>query len=177
VEKNHPRNTPHSRHWRIKMLSKQLQKDSAEQVTIVVKNVDAATITTGLGVALAVDTSCDGMNAIKQAATTYSVGFIGISQKDIPVNGYGTVVCWGVADSILLSNAGTSITVTKGDVLWPSAVAGAFYSSARGASVVNAGMSTLTASGLLGASKTYVIATSSNTVSAAAYVSGLVRAL
>ena len=93
------------------------------------------------------------------------------------MNGYGTVVCWGVADSILLSHAGTSITITKGDWLWPSGVAGAFYSSANGALVVNAALSTATAAALLGSVKPYVIATGSITVSAAAYTSGLVRAL
>ena len=159
------------------MLIKQLTKATGEQVCIVVKNVDAATLTTGLGVCLQTAASCDGISVVKQPATTYSTAFIGISQKDIPVNGYGTVVCWGVADSILLSNAGTSITVTKGDWLWPSAVAGAFYSSARGALVVNAALSTATAAGLIGEVKPYVIATSSITVSAAAYVSGLVRAV
>ena len=159
------------------MLSKQLQKTVGDSWTIVVKNVDAATLTTGYGVVLCADASCDGISAVKQPATTYGATFIGISQKDIPVNGYGTVVCWGVADSILLSNAGTSITVTVGDLLWPSGVAGQFYSAATGAQVVNAALSTLTAATLFSKVKPYVVATSSITVSAAAYVSGFVRAV
>jgi hypothetical protein len=159
------------------MLSKQLQKTEADSWTIVVKNVDAATITTGLGVALCGTlASCDGMNAIIQPATTYSATFIGVSQKDIPVNGYGTVVCWGVADSILLSNAGTSISVGKGNYLWPSAVAGAFYSTTP-AAVVNAALSTYTAANMYAAIKPYIVATSTIAVSAAAYVSGFVRAI
>ncbi len=160
------------------MQSKQIQDASAEKVTIVVKNVSATTMTTGLGVALVHSgASTDGISAVIQPATTFSTCFLGISKKDIPVNGYGTVVCWGVADSILLSHAGTSITITKGDWLWPSAVAGAFYSSARGALVVNAALSTATAATLAGETTPYVIAIATNTVSAAAYVSGLVRAL
>jgi hypothetical protein len=161
------------------MLIKQLTKADGEQVCIVVKNVDAATLTTGLGVILQSATSIDGINAVKNPATSYGSMFVGISRQDIPVNGYGTVVCWGIADSILLSNAGTSITITKGDWLWPSAVAGAFYSSARGALVVNAALSVYTAQSLVGEVKPYVIATTTvpNTVSAATYVSGMVRAL
>ena len=158
------------------MLSKQLQKTTADTWTIVVKNVDAATITTGLGVALCGTlASCDGMNAIIQPATTYSATFIGISQKDIPVNGYGTVVCWGVADSILLSNAGTSITVGAGNVLFPSGVAGQFYSAATHGGVINAALSTLTGATAFSVLKPWVVATSTITVSAAAYVSGFVR--
>ena len=160
------------------MLSKQLQKDSAEQVTIVVKNVDAATLTTGLGVILQSTTSCDGISAVKNPVTTFGSMFIGISKKDIPVNGYGTVVCWGVADSIQISSAGTSITITKGDYLWPSAVAGQFYSTARGAVVMHA-LSLYTAQSLIGEVKPYIIATQTvpNTVSDTAYISGFVRAL
>lgn len=160
------------------MLSKQLQKDTAEQVTLVVKNVDAATLTTGLGVILQNTTSLDGISAVLQPATTYSPTFLGISQKDIPVNGYGTVVVWGVADSIQVSNVGTSITVTIGDTLWPSALAGQFFTSnANDARVVNAALSTLTAANAIGALKRYVIAAQSQTISANAWVKGLVRAL
>jgi len=160
------------------MLVKQLTKADGEQVCIVVKNVDAATLTTGLGVILQSATSIDGINAVKNPATTFGSMFVGISRQDIPVNGYGTVVCWGIADSILLSHAGTSITITKGDYLWPSAVAGAFYSTARGALIGHA-LSAYTAQSFLHEIKPYVIAvtTNPNTVSAAAYVSGFVRAL
>lgn len=160
------------------MQSKQIQDKSAEKVTIVVKNVDGSTMTTGMGVALVhTGASIDGVSAVFQPATTYSTCFLGIANRDIPVNGYGTVVCWGIADSILLSHAGTSITITKGDWLWPSGVEGCFYSSAAGANVTNAALSTVTAAALLGSIKPYVIATGTNTVSAAAHVSGLVRAL
>jgi len=159
------------------MQSKQIQDASADKVTIVVKNVSATTMTTGLGVALVhTGASVDGISAVIQPATSYSSHFIGISKKDIPVNGYGTVVCWGVADSILLSSVGTSITVTKGDMLWPSAVAGNFFSTTP-AAVVNAALSTYTAANLFTATRPYIIATSSITVSAAAYVSGFVRCL
>jgi hypothetical protein len=114
------------------MLFKQLQKDTAEQVTLVVKNVSATTMTTGLGVALVgTGASLDGISATIGTASDFERLFIGIARRDIPVNAYGTVCCWGVADSVAISaNVATSITITAGDQLWPSAVAGQLYSSA-----------------------------------------------
>lgn len=152
------------------MLIKQLTKADGEQVCIVVKNVEAATMTTGLGVAFQATTSCDGINAVISQATTYNATFCGIARQDIPVNGYGTVVCWGIADSINLSNAGTSITIGIGNALWPS-VAGRFYSTNP-----TTDLSTLKVTNVI-QWKPYIIATSTANVSALAYVSGLVRAL
>lgn len=161
------------------MLFKQLQKDTntPEQVTIVVKNVSATTMTTGLGAALvAAGASIDGVSATILTASNYQKGFIGISRSDIPVNAYGTVCCWGVADSIAISaNVATSITITKGDQLWPSAVAGQFYSS-NTKDTVN--LSTLAVSDLP-LNKAYVMAVdtvglSSGTIK---YIRGFVKAL
>ena len=159
------------------MLMKQLQKDTAEQVTLVVKNVSATTMTTGLGAALvAAGASIDGISATISAASTYGKLFIGIARKDIPVNAYGTVCCWGVADSVAISaNVATSITITAGDQLWPSAVAGQFYSSAANDAV---NLSTLAVSALA-TNKAYLMAVdtvglSSGTIK---YIKAFVKAL
>ena len=143
----------------------QINKSDAEKVLIVVKNVDGGgSITTGLGVCLvAAGASIDGLSAVKSLAAS-AKSFVGIAQQDIPINGYGLVCSWGYAASVLLSNVGTSITITRGDTLIPGAVAGTYFSS-----VTDQGMSTLLYK--------YVYAASSNTISAAAYVSGIVRAL
>ncbi|NBP29885.1 MAG: hypothetical protein EBV23_09965, partial [Flavobacteriia bacterium] len=85
---------------------------------------------------------------------------------------------FGLADSVALSAVGTSITVTRGDALWPSAVAGYFFSSAANdGKVTNAALSTLTAAQLLPAIRFSVTAVDSITISAQAYVRGIVRAL
>jgi len=128
-----------------------------------VKNVDAATITTGLGVCLVVSgASIDGVSAVRSTAGNQK-GFAGIAEDDIPVNGYGVVCVGGFTNSVLLSNVGTSITVSAGDTLIPGAVAGTFFSSVTGQA-----MSTLL--------YRYVVGADSITISAAAYVRGIVRA-
>ena len=133
------------------------------RAVINVKNVDAATITTGMGICFVVaGTSVDGVSALKATAATHK-GFAGIAEEDIPVNGYGIACVAGFTNSILISNVGTSITVTAGDTLKPGAVAGTFFSS-----VTDAAMSTLL--------YRYVVTADSATISAAAYVRGIVRA-
>lgn len=160
------------------MQIQQLNKIDAEKILIVFKNVDAATVSTGLGVALINSgASCDGVQSVKQPATTYSKTFYGISVKDVPVNGYGLATVWGLANSVALSAVGTLITITAGDNLWPSAVAGYFFSSAiNDTDVVNAAASALTLAGLR--AKNYRLSAVDTTpVSAAAYIRGIVRAL
>lgn len=161
------------------MQTQQLNSGDAEKVLAVFKNVDAATISTGLGVALINSgASCDGVQAVKQAATTFSKTFFGISKADVPVNGFGLSTIWGLADSVALSAVGTSITITAGDQLWPSSVAGYFFSSAANdIKVVNAALSALTAAQLFPATKNYMNAVDSITISAQAYIRGFVRAL
>jgi len=152
---------------------------NAEKVLVVFKNVDAATVATGTGVALINSgVSTDGINSVRQPATTYSKTFYGIATRDTPVNDFGLAIVWGLADSIALSAVGTSITVTRGDNLWPSSVAGFFFSSAANdIRVVNAGLSTITAAALVQNTKNWVTAADTITISAQAYVRGIVRAL
>ena len=161
------------------MQIQQLNKDSAERVFVVFKNVDAATVSTGLGVALINSgASTDGVQSVKQPATTFSKTFYGISRTDVPVNGFGTACVWGLADSIALSAVGTSITVTRGENLWPSAVAGYFFTSnANDAKSTSTGLSLVAASAFIQNVKTYAVAVDSITVSAQAYVRGIIRAI
>lgn len=112
------------------MKTQLINQTDAEVVKISVKNVDGGgSITTGLGVALVqAGASIDGLSAVLMTASNYE-GFVGVAAQDIPINGYGDVVCWGIAQSVLISNVGTSITITAGDFLKPGAVSGTFFSS------------------------------------------------
>lgn len=146
------------------MLIQQLNRDNAEAIRIVVKNVDGSgSITTGKGVAHATGASLDGIGVVHATAALQD-GFVGVAKQDIPINGFGLVTAWGYAASVEISSVGSSITVTAGDVLKPGAVAGTYFSS-----VTPQAMSTLLYRS--------VRAASTNTISAVAYVDGIVRAL
>lgn len=149
------------------MLIQQVIRDP-EVVQIVVKNVDGSgSITTGLGAMLvAAGASIDGVSAVKSTAASIK-SFVGIAAEDIPINGYGRVTVWGLAQSVFISNVGTSITITRGDTLKPGAVAGTFFSS-----VTDAAMSTLLGKYVIAASTPVAISTASQS-----YVQGIVRAL
>jgi hypothetical protein len=142
-----------------------LNRTDVSSVKIAIKNVDGGgSITTGMGVALVTTAaSFDGVNAVQHLVANQA-SFAGVASNDIAINSWGKAICYGYAASILISNVGTSITVTAGDVLKPSTVAGTFFSSVTGQA-----MSTLL--------YRYVQAGSTNTISAAAYVSGLVHAM
>lgn len=133
----------------------------SERVFVSVYNVEGATLTTGLPVAYQVGNSTDGVNAVIANAAADYPGFIGISQKDIANNDYGLVQIAGFVNSILVSNAGTSITINAGDPLL-AAPAG-MYSGAP--TYANSGFKFVIASNVPVA------------VSAAAYVSGLIKAI
>ena len=111
------------------MLIRQLNRQDAETVQIIVKNVDGGgSITTGLGAALVqTGASIDGVSAVRSTAALWK-GFVGIANQDIAINGYGLVTAWGFVNSVAISNVGTSITVTAGDYLKPGAAAGTFFS-------------------------------------------------
>lgn len=147
------------------MQIQQIDRNDPERVQVVVKNVDGSgSISTGMGVALvASGASIDGISAVKSTAANWK-GFVGIANKDIPINGFGLVTAWGQVNSILLSHVGTSLTVTAGDTLIPGAVAGTFFSG-----ITSQAMSTLLYKFGFGAS--------TQTISTAGYVSGILRAL
>lgn len=147
------------------MIFQQLNRSDAERIDLIVGNVDGGgSMTAGLGVALVeAGASIDGISAVKATAGTWK-GFIGIATENIPINGYGLVRAHGLAAAGTLSNVGTSITITRGDVLIPSAIAGQFFSS-----VTPQAMSTLLYK--------YAYAADTITVSALTTVRAIVRAL
>lgn len=151
------------------MLIQQLNRTDAERVQIAIKNVDGGgSITTGLGVAFPISgASIDGINVVRSTAALQR-GFVGVATMDVAINGYGLATCWGYVNSVQISNVGSSITVTAGDVLKPGAVAGTFFSS-----LANEAYSTLMYRFV------YAAATVPATISAqdVAFVPGIVRAL
>lgn len=91
------------------MLTQLLIRTDPEKVFINVKNAEASSITTGMGVALCgglvgAAASADGVNALNVGtAAGLMPSFIGVARGDIAANTYGLVQCWGFAASILLS--------------------------------------------------------------------------
>ena len=104
------------------------------QIVLVVQNVDAASITTGRGVALTQAAASVAANSLGMAAITAAVAnnknFIGVAIEDIPLNGTGRVVVWGYAASVALSQSVGSFTITAGDQLLLGGNAGTFTSVA-----------------------------------------------
>lgn len=135
-----------------------------EKAFMVVQNVTAGgaqSITTGYPVGLAMAAaSFNGTQAIL-GGTTGAQGFLGIAYRDIAPNAYADIQIYGPTASVLLSNAGSSVTINTGDPLIP-APAG-FYSG--NPSYVAAGLK-------------YIIATNlPAALSAVAYASGFVRTI
>ena len=147
------------------MNTQRINRTAAEVIRLIVKNVDGSgSITTGMGACLVqAGASIDGISSVRMTAGTL-LGFCGVAARDIAINDFGPVTAWGYAASVWISNEGTSITVTRGDVLKPSAVAGAFASS-----LTNAAISTLL--------YRYVYAADTNTISAQAWVKGIVKGI
>lgn len=135
-------------------------REISEKVFINVQNKEGATITTGLPVAYAVGNSMDGVQAVIANAAGDKPGFIGVAIKDIANNDYGQVQIAGFVNSVLLSNVGTSITVNVGDPLVPGPAG--FASAAP--TYANSGFRWVQAASNVPAA-----------ISAAAYVSGLIR--
>lgn len=103
-----------------------------ERVFMTVKNVEASSITTGMGVALRIGTaaSFDGVSAVmtRSGQVADLRGWVGIAVQDIASNAYGLVQMFGNCVSVLLSEMNTSITINTGDPLSPTAQAGALSS-------------------------------------------------
>jgi hypothetical protein len=143
----------------------QINRNDPESIRVAFKNVNGGgSITTGYGIRLVASAaSFDGLSAVTSTAAALK-DFLGIAAQDVPINGFGKSTVWGYAASIVLSNVGTSITVTAGDTLKPGAVAGTWFSS-----VTDAAMTTLL--------NKYIVAGQTQTISALAYVSGFVRGM
>lgn len=146
----------------------QLNRTDSEVVKVLFKNVDGGgSITTGMGVSwVAAGASVDALSATKYAGGTVN-GFIGVSETDVPINGFGFAIAWGMANSVLLSHVGTSITITRGDILKPGAVAGTFFSS-----ITNEAVSTLFYRYVVAATTPVAVSTQVQS-----YCRGLVKAL
>lgn len=112
------------------MIIQQLNRTDPERIQLVVKNVDGGgSITTGLGVSFPITgASIDGISSVRTTAAL-ARGFIGVAIQDIAINGFGLVTAWGLVNSVQISNVGTSITITAGDQLKVSGIAGQFFSS------------------------------------------------
>ena len=142
---------------------------SAGKAYLSVTNVQGATITKGMAVALAIaGNSFNGNNAVlaASAVTGNLPGFAGVANDDIANTASGLVQCWGYAASVYLSRTNTSVTINQGDPLVPGAEAGGLTSAAP--TFANAGFRYILASA--------IPVTLSNAV-AAAYASGQVRCL
>lgn len=142
------------------MQFQQINRSDAENVYRTVKNVEGATITTGLPVSL-VNTTTDGVNAVISNSAGDHPGFIGVAVADIANNDYGRIQIGGWVGSVLLSHVGTSITINANDPLVPSP--SGFFSGAP--TYANSGLKALFASNLPVA------------VSASAYASALIKVL
>lgn len=150
------------------MQFKKLNRDGSEAVYRTVYNVEGATITTGNPVSLKpAAASIDGVNAVISNAAADHLGFVGIAIEDIANNDYGLIQVNGLVNSVLLSHAGSSITITAGDLVIPGPIG--FYSfnpavtySGNGAHLYN---------------YKHVVNVDTATVSASGYVRGLINVL
>lgn len=104
------------------MLLSRVNRSDVEKIFISVKNVEGATITTGLPVSLKpTAVSMDGISAVIADAAGDFPGFVGIAKSDIANNDYGLIQISGYVNSVLISNEGSSITINAGDPLVPAA--------------------------------------------------------
>lgn len=142
------------------MLFQRLNRTDPEKIYAVYKNVEGATITTGYPVSVR-NTSTDGISVVIANATADYPGFVGVAKQDIANNDYGLATIWGYVDSVLVSSAGTSISITLNDALIPAPVG--FYSGVP--TYLNAGFKWVIAKDVPAA------------VSAAGYASGVIRML
>lgn len=118
------------------MRIQRVNRDDPEKHYINVTNKEGATITAGYPVALAAGTSMDGNKAVIANAAADFKTFIGVADEDIPNNEVGRVQVAGLVNSCLMSNEGSSVTITAGDWLIP--VAAGFSSGAAPAAAVSA---------------------------------------
>mgnify|MGYP001577189914 CR=1 FL=1 len=150
------------------MMFKKLNRSGAEEVYRTVLNVQGATITTGYPVSVKpTAASLDGISAVISDAAADHLGFIGFATEDIANNDYGLIQTNGLVNSILLSNAGTSITITAGNLL----IQGPKGMYSFDPAVIYSGNGTHLYN------YKHVVAVDSATVSAAGYVRGLINVL
>jgi len=150
-----------------------LIRTDPERVLINVLNSEASSLTTGFGVALAlgnedVVASANGIAAVMfTASAELRPAWVGVAEADIAPNSYGSVIAWGFADSIALSQeANVTIGLLAGaSLLQAGAQAGTFTS----------GLAAQAISTYMG--KYVVNATTQSTNGAINYTKGMVRCL
>lgn len=143
-----------------------INRENAEKVFLVVKNVEGATMTKGYLAALVVSGSFDGKNAVLVASGDAALlpAWVGVAAADIADTGYGRVQAFGFANSIRYSAVGSSITIAIGEPCAPGAEAGG-AASAVTPSYAASGFGFILASNCPAA------------ISAAGWMSGLIRCL
>lgn len=145
------------------MRIQRVNRTDADKVWISVKNVSGGTLSKNDNVVLAcTGNSADGISGVAPVSTSF-LGWVGVVHADISDTSYGLAQCWGYRDSVLISHEGASVTVTIGDAL--HLVSG------------QKGLSTSTVEALSTMGSKYVVCLQTNTLSAAAYVKGLIRCL
>ena len=106
----------------------------AEFVDFEVQCVDGAgSFTQNYPVHLAVDgNTANGIGATQPAAISHKA-LAGTARGNIAINSYGNVRAWGYQGSNIVSNYGTSVTITAGDAMRAAAGVGLGYSSTAAA--------------------------------------------
>lgn len=97
------------------MLFQKLNRDDAEKVFMIVKNVAGATITANYPAVWDISASVDGLRVTKPATATLSL-FVGIADDNIADAGYGLVQVYGYRASAYMTN-NTSVAIAAGDEL------------------------------------------------------------
>ena len=107
------------------MIVKQGNDRGQEYVWAPIHNVDGAgSLTQNMAVCYVVNgSSITGPHAMIPAAVNFK-NFAGVMNATVAINGWGLSTIWGNANSCLISNEGTSISILAGDALIPVNVAG-----------------------------------------------------
>ena len=144
------------------MLIQGVNNQEATKVFVVHRNMSGGTMNANAGVCFDLGTTVDGVSSIAPDAGS-TLGWIGITHRDVGDTGYSLAQIWGFRDSVLLSHEGTSVTVTIGDAL--HLVSGV------------SGLNTSTVEALSTMGSKHVALAETSDLSAAAYVGGIIRCL
>lgn len=91
------------------MLIQRINRDDAEKVFIICKNVSGSTMTAGYACVFDTGASVDGVRVTK-ASSTDLAAFAGVADADIASNGYGKIQVYGYRSSAYIySSAGDSV--------------------------------------------------------------------
>lgn len=92
------------------MLIQRINRDDAEKVYIICKNVSGSTMTAGYSCVFDTGASVDGVRVTKASSTDLQA-FAGVADADIASNAYGKIQIYGYRSSAYIySSAGDSVT-------------------------------------------------------------------